>query len=97
MSIMIFAASECVDEGLTIRDHIDFPLGSHVAFDYFLLFFSEAVGQRVPGSHELVKCLGILTVALEASLAGAHMYYIIHLKIRKELKKARGKPSRLCY
>ena len=65
--------TERTDEGLTIGEHIDLPLGGHVVLEHFLLLFGEGVGQRVPGSHNFVQRLGVLAVALEAALAGANI------------------------
>ena len=65
--------SECVDKGLTIRQHIDLPLGVHVVLEHFLLLFGECVDQCISGFHKFIQSLLILTVALEAAFSGTHI------------------------
>ena len=65
--------TKSVDEGLTIGQHVDLPLGGHVILEQFLLLFGERVGQCVPSSDDFIQSFRVLAVALETALAGANI------------------------
>ena len=59
-----------VDKGLTIREHVDLPLGGHVILEHFLLLFGKVIHQRISSFHKVIQRLRILGVSLETALAG---------------------------
>ena len=64
---------EGITEGFTVGQHVGLPLGGHVILEHFLLFFCEGANQLIPGFHNLIQCLGILAVLLEAALTGMNV------------------------
>ena len=64
---------EGVTEGLTVSQHVDFPLGGHEFFKQLQLLIVKRFVQGIVGLNDFVQCPGILAAALEAALAGMNV------------------------